>query len=153
MLIYVQPWLTRPELAMASAASMTFWPVTAGPKQLQLFQPSAGARQIVSPTTIFNVLSAEPSEFLACSFTRCSPLASVLPVIKPLFGSRVSPAGKPSAENSSGRLPVVATVKRNGCPGRTPKIFAELIRGVSASLGVRTTFSSSDNLGISGLSP
>ena len=41
------------------------------------------------------------------------------------------------AENVIGRSPVAAMVNRNGDPGRTPKTFAPLMRGVAGAGGVR----------------
>ena len=37
-----------------------------------------------------------------------------------------------------GRWPVAGMVKKKGEPGRTPKIFAPLMRGVGGDGGVRT---------------
>src|SRR5579863_10260019 len=127
---------------MASAADFTFSAVTCGPKQFQLFQPRAGVSPIVSPTTIFMSLSVLPSAFFACSITLYSPRVGVCPEMNPVAGSMLSPVGSPSAENCNGRNDVAATENRNGCPGRTPKSFVLLIRGVSGDLGVRIVYSS-----------
>ena len=45
-------------------------------------------------------------------------------------------------ENFIGRRPVAAIVYSTGCPGRTPKTFAPLIRGCGAGGGVRISGSS-----------
>src|ERR1700744_340976 len=101
-----------------------------------------GVRAICGPQTILNDCSALPRLFLARNVTAYSPGLLKLPVIWPVFLSNFKPAGRPLAENSMGRSPVAAMVKRKGEPGRTPKICALLMRGVGGAGGVRMTASS-----------
>ena len=108
----------------------------------QLFQPMCGVRASVSPQTILNFRSACPRAFLARNVTTYSPRSLSEPVIWPVCGSTFNPAGRSSTANSIGRWPVAGMVNRNGCPGRTPKTLAPLIRGVAGGLGVRITASS-----------
>src|SRR5581483_2601483 len=129
----------RPLLAIASAARFTSSSVTDEPKQFQLFQPIAGVKPMVGPQTILNCCVASPSEFLACSVTTNVFDFSNSPTICPVFASSCKPSGKLSAEKVIGRSPVAAMVKRNGWPGRTPKIFALLMRGFGEDFGVKIT--------------
>src|SRR5262249_19678568 len=115
---------------------------TAGPKQFQLFQPNAGVRPMVEPTTILKSRLASPREFFACKMTLYSPAVFRTPVIRPEVGSSFSPVGRFSAVKPIGRSPVAAIVNKKGFPGRTPKTFAPLMRGFGDGFGVRTTASS-----------
>jgi hypothetical protein len=57
-----------------------------------------------------NSLSAFPRLFFANKIVLYSPSLSILPVIIPVFGSRVNPSGRPFAEKIIGLLPVAAIV-------------------------------------------
>ena len=122
---------------MARADASTCSCVTSRAQQFQEFQPIGGVSEMASPTTIFRSRSLLPSAFSAFSRTTYSPAFFTRPVMRPVRESSFSPLGKPSAEKVMGRAPVAATVKRNSDPGRTPKIRAPLMRGVSAGAGVR----------------
>src|SRR5450755_3542551 len=123
---------------MASAALLTFSSETAPAKQFQLFQPIGGVSAIWSPQTMRNFFSAVPSEFFAPRVTMNSPLVFNLPVMWPVLASNFKPRGRFSAEKVIGRSPVAGIVNINGEPGRTPKTFAPLRRGVAGAGGVRT---------------
>ncbi len=66
-----------------------------------------------------------------------SPLDFKIPVMWPVLASSFKPCGRFFAENFIGRSPVAGIVNRNGEPGRTPKTFAPLMRGVAGAGGVR----------------
>ena len=91
---------------MASAAARTFSDDTLPAKWFQLFQPICGVRQIVSPMTRLIVALSTPRALVAVNSTGWVPLSEVVPVRLPVFGSSVSPAGRPFAANVSGRSPV-----------------------------------------------
>jgi hypothetical protein len=59
------------------------------------------------------------------------------PVIRPVWGSSISPLGNPSAAKVIGRAPVAGIEKRRGDPGLTPKTEGPLIRGVTGAGGVK----------------
>ena len=68
------------------------------------------------------------------------PALAILPVILPVCLSSVRSSGKLVASKVSGLFPVAAIVNKNGFPGLTPKIFAQLICGLGDSFGVRIYF-------------
>src|ERR1017187_4951262 len=137
MLMELHPCWARPLFTSASAARFTLSADTAPAKQFQLFQPIGGVSAMVSPQTMRNFSSAAPSEFFARRVTLNSPGFFNLPVIWPVLAFSFKPRGRLSAENFMGRSPVAGIVNKNGEPGRTPKIFAPLMRGVSGAGGVR----------------
>src|SRR5215472_14327557 len=92
--------------AIASAAALILSSVTDDAKQFQLFHPNGGVSAIVSPQTILNFFSAEPTEFFARSITADSPRFETAPVITPVLESMLSHFGKPYVENVIGRVPV-----------------------------------------------
>src|SRR5262249_23462416 len=119
------------------AADLTCSAVTAGPKQFQLFQPSAGVNPMVAPQTILKSRFDSPSEFFARSTTLYSPLALMEPEMKPVAGPTFSPPGRLSTAKVMGRFPLAGMLYMKGLPGRTPKTLGPLIRGVGGALGVR----------------
>ena len=65
-----------------------------------------GVRARVSPQTILNGRSADPSELEAFKVTMNEPLAAIEPVMIPVAESRLNPSGSRAAENTTGRFPV-----------------------------------------------
>ena len=74
----------------------------------------------MSPATSLNTRSSRPWRFEARKVTGWLPAAGVRPVMMPVCGSSVSPAGRPSAAKAIGRSPVHGMRYRNGFPGRAP---------------------------------
>ncbi len=107
----------------------------------QWFHPIGGVRAKASPQTILNFRSAWPSEFFARNVTTCFPGSWMVPVIRPVAASTFHPSGRLSTANVIGSSPVAGIVNRKGQPGRTPKTFGPLMRGVAGGLGVRMTAS------------
>ena len=65
-----------------------------------------GVSAIVSPTTMRNFFSADPSALFAWKVTWYSPFAWIEPVRLPLCGSSTRLSGRPLAEKWMGRSPV-----------------------------------------------
>src|SRR4051812_38772350 len=137
MFTYVQPCSIKPEDAITSAAARTLSSLTAPAQQFQLFQPIGGVSAMRSPTAMRSGASAVPRALVARSVTLCSPRSASLPVMWPVCGSSERPSGSASAANFIGRSPVAAIMYISGCPGRTPKTLAPLIRGSGGDFGVR----------------
>ena len=109
--------------------------VTDAAKQFQLFQPIAGVRPICAPHTIFNFPCALPSAFVAFTLTSYSPFGCHHAGDLARLRIELQARGQSFRRKSHRRVPVAATVKRNGAFGRTPKTFAELIWGFRRLLG------------------
>src|SRR6185312_3983786 len=101
-----------------------------------------GVSTIFSPTTILKARDVSPALFLAWSVTLYSPGLLSDPEILPDSRSILTPAGRWSAENLTGRSPVAGMVNSIGWFGRTPKTFGPLMRGAGPFFGVRMYFES-----------
>ena len=97
-----------PLLTIVSAASRIRSSVMKLSCVYQWFHPIGGVRARVSPTTSLNFFSAEPRLFFALNVILYSPFfAGVVPVMMPVFLSRVKVFGRFVALKAIGRLPVV----------------------------------------------
>jgi len=97
-----------PELTIVSAASRMRSSVMKLSWVYQWFHPIGGVSARVSPTTSLKLFCAWPRSFLALNVILYSPFfAGVVPVIMPVFLSRVRVLGRFLAWKVIGRVPVV----------------------------------------------
>ena len=99
--------------------------------------PSAASGELITHDDLLNSRVALPRAFLADTTTEYVPFFATEPDMRPVVASRLNPAGRLAAANLIGRSPVAAMVKRTGCPGRTPKTLAPLMRGFGDGFGVQ----------------
>ena len=106
---------------MASAAAFTFASSTARPHTFQEFQPRGGVwASACFAATILSRAAARPFGPVTDRPTTVVPAAFTEPPRMPVFGSSVTPAGRPEAEKASGPWPVAGMRNRNGRPGVVP---------------------------------